>query len=91
MRLFYVPFDFTNYGSGILKINWRSYFTATLIGIMPGVTTFVALGAALDLQEFSANGLTFDAFDPRFLLLSVIIFVVSLGLSRFLKRWRAEL
>ena len=90
MRLFYVPFDLTNYGSGILKINWRSYFTATLIGIMPGVTTFVALGAALDLEEFSANGLTFDAFDPRFLVLSVVIFVVSLGLSRFLKRWHAE-
>jgi pyruvate/2-oxoglutarate dehydrogenase complex dihydrolipoamide dehydrogenase (E3) component/uncharacterized membrane protein YdjX (TVP38/TMEM64 family) len=90
MRLFYVPFDLTNYGSGILKINWRSYFTATLIGIMPGVTTFVALGAALDLEHFSANGLTFDAFDPRFLLLSVVIFIVSLGLSRFLKRWQAE-
>jgi len=90
MRLFYVPFDLTNYGSGILKINWRSYFTATLIGIMPGVTTFVALGAALDLEHFSANGLTFDAFDPRFLILSVGIFVVSLGLSRFLKHWHAE-
>jgi len=90
MRLFYVPFDLTNYGSGILKINWRSYFTATLIGIMPGVTTFVALGAALDLEEFSANGLTFDAFDPRFLVLSVAIFIVSLGLSRFLKRWNTN-
>lgn len=90
MRLFYVPFDLTNYGSGILKINWPSYFTATLIGIMPGLTTFVALGAALDLEHFSANGLTFDAFDPRFLALSVVIFIVSLGLSKLLKRWHAE-
>jgi len=90
MRLFYVPFDLTNYGSGILKINWPSYFTATLIGIMPGVTTFVALGAALDLQHLKENGLTFDAFDPRFLVLSVVIFIVSLGLSRILKRWHAE-
>jgi pyruvate/2-oxoglutarate dehydrogenase complex dihydrolipoamide dehydrogenase (E3) component/uncharacterized membrane protein YdjX (TVP38/TMEM64 family) len=90
MRLFYVPFDLTNYGSGILKINWPSYFTATLIGIMPGLTTFVALGAALDLEQFSENGLTFDAFDPRFLALSIVIFVVSLGLSKLLKRWHAE-
>lgn len=90
MRLFYVPFDLTNYGSGILKINWTSYATATLIGIMPGVTTFVALGAALDLEEFSANGLSFDAFDPRFLMLSVVIFAVSLFLSKLLRRWRAE-
>lgn len=90
MRLFYVPFDLTNYGSGILKINWSSYFTATLIGIMPGITTFVALGAALDLDHFSENGLTFDAFDPRFLALSALIFVASLALSKLLKRWHAE-
>lgn len=91
MRLFYVPFDLTNYGSGILKIKWLSYFSATLIGIIPGLTTFVALGAALDLQHFSENGLSFDAFDPHFLILSVVIFVVSLGLSKLLRRWHAEM
>lgn len=90
MRLFYVPFDLTNYGSGILKISWLSYFIATLIGSMPGLTTFVALGAALDLDHFSANGLTFDAFEPRFLALSFVIFVISLGFSKLLKRWHVE-
>lgn len=89
MRLFYVPFDLTNYGSGILKIKLSAYFLATLIGIMPGLVTFVALGAALDLDHFNENGLTFDAFDPRFLALSVIIFLCSLGLSKLLKRWQA--
>ncbi|MEX0931052.1 MAG: VTT domain-containing protein, partial [Candidatus Paceibacterota bacterium] len=90
MRLFYVPFDLTNYGSGILKIHWPSYFTATLIGIMPGLTTFVALGAALDFEQFSENGLSFNVFDPYFLALSVLIFIVSLAFSRLLKRWHAE-
>ncbi len=91
MRLFYVPFDLTNYGSGILKINWSSYFTATLIGIMPGLTTFVALGAAIDLEQFRTDGLSFDAFDPAFLSLSAGIFVGSIILSRVLKRWRADM
>ena len=91
MRLFYFPFDLTNYGSGILKVDWKSYFTATLIGIMPGLTTFVALGAAIDLEEFKTTGLTFDAFDPKFLALSIAIFIGSLMLSRFLKKWRAEM
>jgi pyruvate/2-oxoglutarate dehydrogenase complex dihydrolipoamide dehydrogenase (E3) component/uncharacterized membrane protein YdjX (TVP38/TMEM64 family) len=91
MRLFYVPFDLTNYGAGVLKIHWPAYFTATVIGIMPSLTTFVALGAALDLESFRTNGLTFDAFDPRFLALSVIIFIVSLALSKVLKRWQAEM
>lgn len=91
MRLFYVPFDLTNYGAGVVQAKWREYFFATLIGIMPGLTTFVALGAAVDLDEFQMNGLTFNAFDPKFLALSVTIFIVSLFLSRALKRWRAEM
>ena len=91
MRLFYVPFDLTNHGAGIVKANWRAYFFATLIGIMPGLTTFVALGAAIDLEEFRDMGLSFDAFDPKFLALSLAIFVVSLGLSKFLKRWQADM
>lgn len=90
MRLFYVPFDLTNYGSGIVRAKWRSYFFATLIGIMPGLTTFVALGAAVDLEEFRTMGLSFDAFDPKFLALSIAIFVGSLFLSKVLKRWQAE-
>ncbi|MEM9336862.1 MAG: FAD-dependent oxidoreductase [Patescibacteria group bacterium] len=90
MRLFYVPFDLTNYGSGILKIKWSSYFIATLIGIMPGLTTFVALGSAIDLESFKMDGLSFNAFDPKFLALSVGIFVASLALSRVLKKWQAD-
>lgn len=90
MRLFYMPFDLANYGSGVLRVQWSSYALATLIGILPGLTTFVALGAALDLEEFRANGLSFDALDVRYLAVAVIIFTVSLVLSRLLKKWKAE-
>ncbi len=86
MRLFYVPFDLTNYGAGVVRANWREYFYATLIGIMPGLTTFVALGAALDLQTLRNEGLSFNAFAPEFLALSVVIFIVSLYLSKWLKK-----
>ena len=91
MRLFYFPFDLTNYGAGIVKAKWSEYFFATLIGIMPGLTTFVALGAAVDLEEFRTMGLSFDAFDPRLLALSASIFVVSLIFSRKLKKWKKEM
>lgn len=89
MRLFYVPFDLTNYGSGILKVPWVSYALATVIGIMPGLTTFVALGAAVDIKEFQMNGLSFDALDPKFLALSFVIFVGSIFISKILKKWHA--
>lgn len=85
MRLFYVPFDLTNYGSGILKVPWVSYFFATLIGIMPGLTVFVALGAGInDITNFE---LTFDAFNIKFILLSAIIFSFSILGAKLLKRW----
>lgn len=91
MRLFYFPFDLTNYGAGIVKAKWSEYFFATLIGIMPGLTTFVALGAAVDLDEFRTMGLSFDAFDSRFLALSITIFITSLVISRKLRRWKKEM
>lgn len=86
MRLFYVPFDLTNYGSGVLKLPWTSYALATLIGIMPGLTTFVALGAAVDVEVLKMDGLSFMVFDPKYLALSVGIFIVSLFLSRKLRK-----
>lgn len=90
MRLFYVPFDLTNYGSGVLKVSWPAYALATLIGIMPGLTTFVALGAAIDIDVLKMEGLTFMAFDPKYLALSVTVFVVSLLLSRWLKKYKSQ-
>ena len=86
MRLFYVPFDLTNYGAGIIKANWKAYTLATFIGIMPGLTTFVALGAAVNIEAFRDVGLTFDIFNPKFLVLSLTIFILSLIISRLLKR-----
>ncbi len=82
MRLFYFPFDLTNYGSGVIRVSWTSYALATVIGIMPGLTTFVALGAAVDIEVLKMDGLSFMVFDPKYLALSVGIFAISLLLSR---------
>lgn len=46
MRLIYLPFDAVNYGCGLTSIKQRDYALATLIGIMPGLVTFVLLGGA---------------------------------------------
>lgn len=87
MRLFYVPFDLTNYGSGILKVKWRAYALATFIGIMPGLATFVALGAGIkDIRSFE---LSVGSFDFVSLGVAIVVFVVSLMLSKYLKRWHS--
>jgi uncharacterized membrane protein YdjX (TVP38/TMEM64 family) len=84
MRLFYVPFDLTNYGSGILQVPWRAYAIATVIGIIPGMATFVALGASIkDINNFS---LSYDAFSFGNLALAITIFVASIILVKYLRR-----
>lgn len=88
MRLFYVPFDLTNYGAGILRVPWGSYALATLIGIMPGLVTFVALGAGIkDIRTFE---LTARSFDFANLAIAVAVFAASLFLSHALQRWHAK-
>lgn len=41
------PWDVQNLSMGLTKVKFRSYFFATLIGIMPGSFAFVFMGASL--------------------------------------------
>ncbi len=87
-RFIYLPFDLTNYASGILKVSWPSYFLATLIGIMPGLTTFVLLGASFEnLADFDPSMVTFD---PQTFGISAALFVASLLLARFFKKRQSQ-
>jgi len=82
-RFIYLPFDLTNFASGILKIRWFSYALATLIGIMPGLTTFVLLGASFDnLADFNPSMIEFK---PVTFGISAILFIASLILARYFK------
>lgn len=81
LRVIYAPFDVVNYGCGLLAVPWAPYALATLIGIMPGLVTFVSFGASVDFgeflrhyQDFSPNAL----FDTRQLLISGSLLAASL-------------
>ncbi len=89
MRLIFLPFDGVSYAAGILKTNFLPFVSATFLGILLGTATFVSIGASLDIEEFKMDGISFDLFEPRYIILSVLIFIVSVGLSRILKRWKA--
>ena len=85
MRLFYVPFDVTNYGSGILGVPWKAYAFATAIGIIPGVSVFVALGASI--PSVAVLGTGSFSLDGGYLLFSAAVFIVSLILAPLWYRW----
>jgi pyruvate/2-oxoglutarate dehydrogenase complex dihydrolipoamide dehydrogenase (E3) component/uncharacterized membrane protein YdjX (TVP38/TMEM64 family) len=86
MRLTFMPFDVVNYGAGLLKFPFVPYLSATILGTILGIATFVAIGASLSVEEFIENGITADAIDGTFIILSVVIFLVSLGVSKFIQK-----
>lgn len=86
MRLAYTPFDPVGLLAGFLRIDWKRFVLATMLGSLPCTVSFVLLGASFQ------SGLTNAAFgpDPRALLASAILFAGSLIVSRHLKRRAAQ-
>ncbi len=56
------PFDFVNYASGLSAIRYRSYISATLLGVIRGLTAYIFLGGSLT--------------NPYLLIPTVILFVL---------------
>ncbi|MCB0047558.1 MAG: TVP38/TMEM64 family protein [Caldilineaceae bacterium] len=88
MRLIFLPYDLVNYLAGFLRIDWRAFLLASLIGSFPGSIAFVLLGAAASPEAIESLFRTGEipALDWRVLALSVIMFVASVGLSLYVKR-----
>ena len=80
MRLIYIPYDLVTYLAGFLKINYGAFLLATVLGSLPGTISVALLGASAGLDGGAPS------FDPRVLLVSVGLFVVSIAVSRLVKR-----
>jgi uncharacterized membrane protein YdjX (TVP38/TMEM64 family) len=81
MRLLFLPYDLVNYVCGALRITWTSFLLATALGSLPGTISFVLLGASLERVD---QGL--DGINPWAIVASVVIFVVSIVISRLLRK-----
>jgi uncharacterized membrane protein YdjX (TVP38/TMEM64 family) len=46
-----LPFGLGNYVFGMLEITWPRVFAGTLIGIIPSIATYVAIGASADWRK----------------------------------------
>lgn len=89
MRLVLLPYDFVNYLCGILGIRYQAYIIASVLGSLPGTIAFVLFGASVqDIDKLLLNG-ELPSLDFRVLAASLIIFVISIGLSRYFKRKEA--
>lgn len=81
LRFLFLPFDLVNYMAGVLQIRYVPFILATILGSLPGTLTFALFGASTD-GDFSKG---FPQVDLRVLAASAAIFVVSVGLSSFLR------
>jgi uncharacterized membrane protein YdjX (TVP38/TMEM64 family) len=82
MRLIFLPYDLVNYLCGFLRIDWRAFLLASALGSIPGTISIVLIGASgnVDLQsgQFDIN--------PWSVVASVVLILVSIGISRYFKR-----
>lgn len=81
MRLIFLPYDLVNYVCGALRIEWTAFLLATALGSIPGTISFVLLGASLERIDMGLDGI-----DPLAIVAGVAIFVVSIVISRIIKK-----
>lgn len=81
MRLVFLPYDLVSYGCGALRIRWVPFLAATALGSFPGTISFVLLGASLERIDEGIDGV-----NPWAIVASVAIFIVSIVISRMLRK-----
>lgn len=81
MRFLFLPYDLVSYFSGFLKIGWRGFILATILGSIPGTISFGLIGAALE-GDFAAPT---QAINLNLLIVSAMMFIFNIALSRLFR------
>lgn len=82
MRLLFLPYDAMSIFVGSLKIGFWPFFIATALGNMVGAIPYIALGASVQGNPFTAD----VEFNPWIFALAAVMMVLSIGVSRLIKR-----
>ena len=87
MRLIYLPYDAVSLLAGSLRISFVAFLAATALGNLAGTLSFVGIGASIE-GDLAAGEISLN---PQVLVFSFTILVLSLVLSRLLKRGERRL
>jgi uncharacterized membrane protein YdjX (TVP38/TMEM64 family) len=85
MRFIFLPYDAVSYLAGFLRISYLSFILATALGSIPGTIAIVGFGASVE----TFNG-ALPKLNPVTLGFSILIFIVSIALSRVFKKREAQ-
>lgn len=89
MRFIFLPYDLVSYLAGFLRIGYRPFILATILGSLPGTVSFVLAGASVPIADILANRIR-PSFNSWSLAVSIALLVVSIAFSRYLKRREAQ-
>lgn len=81
LRFLFLPYDLVSYFAGFLRIDWRAFLLATILGSVPGTISFGLMGAAIE-GDFTQK---IVSLNPQVLIGSAMMFLVSIGLYRLVK------
>jgi len=81
MRFIFLPYDAVSYLAGFLNIKFWPFIFATDLGSIPGTIAFVGFGALI--ESFTDK---VPSINPFTLAFSVVIFIISIALSRIFKK-----
>lgn len=85
MRLMFLHYDLVSCTAGFLRINWKPFIVATVIGSLPGSLTFVLFGSSIE----TLDGSGIPAINPLFALPLAAILVLGILCSRLFRRQEA--
>jgi len=85
-RLLFFPFDLVNYAAGFLKINFRWFFLATAVWIIPGASIFILAWAAFHSEKIESFSEITKNVDVSMLYIAAVLFVLSIVLAKVLKK-----
>jgi len=85
MRLLFLPYDPVSIFAGSLGVPFWKFFLPTLLGNVVGSIPYIALGASVQGNPFTAE----LEFNPWIFAFAFLMFVLGIGLSRLIKRLRA--
>lgn len=83
MRLIYLPYDVVSYFSGFMRLSLPAFVLGTLLGGLPGTISFALFGSSIE-GDFLAET---PELNPWALAGAVLLFVLSVTLSRLVRRW----
>ncbi len=86
MRLLFLPYDAVSIFAGSLGVPFWKFFIPTLMGNVVGSIPYIALGASVQGNPFTAEA----EFNPWIFVLALVMLVLSIGTSQLIKRRKAD-